>query len=180
MINIIIGLLSLIPYIDINFTKLIYNFPTKKFSKFFSIFIIYFNILVNFILLWFIPFKIIKLRYFIELFIVDIIFKHIIDRKRPKDSLFKNNCYFGFTNFTFTKNLFNIWKNTDSFPSGHVTTVYCTWILLSDFFESLILNYFYVIIISLTFYSRINIGAHYLSDCVWAIIISNYCYSLLK
>ena len=177
MINLLIGLISLIPHIDIIFTNFIYKLPIKKFSKYFSVFIIYFNLLVNLILLFYIPLKLVILRYLIELLIVNLIFKQIINRKRPKDSLFKCKEYFGINNFTLSFKI-NFNKTLDSFPSGHVTTVFCTLYLINNFINFIFLKKIYVLLLTLTFISRVNIGAHYFSDCVWAILISDYIYNI--
>ena len=177
MINLLIGLISLIQYIDLIFTNFIYKLPIKKISKLFSVFIIYFNLLVNIILLFYIPFKLVILRYLIELLIVNLIFKQIINRKRPLDSLFKNNKYYGINDFTLSFKI-NLNKTLDSFPSGHVTTVFCTLYLISNFTNFMFLKKIYELLLVLTFISRVNIGAHYFSDCVWAILISDYIYNI--
>lgn len=178
MISIIIGILSFIPLIDMYFTKLIYNLPLKDFSTFFSKFIICFNLLINIILLYYISFQIIFCRYIVEILIVNLLFKQIIDRKRPRDGFFIDNIYNGLSSLTLFKDYNLFFKKTDSFPSGHVTSVFCTYLLISRL-NNIVFNFCYLIILILTFYSRINIGAHYFSDCVWAILISYYSYNLL-
>ena len=162
MILLLIGFISFIPIIDIFFTNHIYSFPTHKFSCIFSKYIIYFNLIVNLIMIYYIPLKIIFYRYFVELFIINFCFKWLLDRPRPN----QNKNYFGLKNIVLSKN----WLKYQSFPSGHVATVFCTYFIINNLY----LKYFYLFLIFITIYSRINKGAHYFSDCIWAIIISYY------
>ena len=167
-ILIIFGLISFIPTIDITITKYIYNITNLHyFSSQFSYYIIYFNLFYNLILFYFIDWKIMLYRYFIELIIINFCFKWLLDRPRPCSSLLKNNKYFGINNITISKK----WKLNQSFPSGHVATVYCTYFIVNEYFNNLMLSYFYLFLLFTTILCRINIGAHHFTDCIFAILI---------
>lgn len=182
IILIILGLISFIPTIDIIITKSIYSITNLHyFSSIFSFYIIYFNLFYNLILFYFIDWKIILYRYFIELIIINFCFKWLLDRPRPCSSLLKNNKYFGINNITISKN----WKINQSFPSGHVCTMYCSY-YLSNYLSNYLPNYFsllqsniFLILFLITFFCRINKGAHHFSDCIWAVIISKFFFFLI-
>lgn len=166
LLYLLILLILSMPIFDKYLTIYINKFNTKTFSYIFSKYIIYFNLIINIVLIKYIYWKIILFRYFIELFIINFCFKCLLDRPRPRDSLLKDNKYYGVTDIIISKN----WYNNQSFPSGHVTTVYCTFRLI-NYLDIHILSLFYQILLILTIYSRINVGAHYLSDCTFAIFI---------
>lgn len=170
----ILSLLSIIPYIDIKTTRYINSFKIQKYTKFFSDKIIIFNLFVNIFILY--NYKIyleIFIRYFIELFIINFCFKCFLDRPRPKYSLLKNNIiceenYISIFNLQISKN----WSKDQlqSFPSGHVSTVYLTYYLINNHYYKI----FYFILLLLTIISRINLAAHHLSDCICAILLCNF------
>ena len=54
----------------------------------------------------------------------------LLERKRPEDSLFLNNKYEGIYNIRFSKN----WFKNQSFPSGHVATIYLTYRLFKNIY----------------------------------------------
>ena len=155
-----------IPVVDKYITKLLYDQKNlHKFSKLFSNYIIYFNIVVNIYILLYkkIYYKLI-LRYFIELFIINIVFKMFLDRPRPRDSYLLNDLlYTPVYNIRYSKN----WHINQSFPSGHTATLYLTFFLTYNSY----LNYLYLVLLGLTVFSRINSGAHYVTDCVSSILI---------
>lgn len=157
--------------IDIYITKIIYRINSQKFSKNFSEYIIFFNILINAIILIYVPFYLFCFRYFIELFIINFCCKCLLDRPRPRDSLFLNNKYYGINDIKLSRK----WSNNQSFPSGHVATVYCTYRLIC-YLDWNYLSIFYKFLIYLTIFCRINLGAHYLSDCVFSLFICSILY----
>ena len=177
ILNILIIFLSSIPIIDITITKYLYLLKTRKITSLFSTYIIYFNLIVNLMLLNKINYKIIIYRYFVELFIINVCFKSLLDRPRPYDSIFKINInkYYGIFDLKISKK----WTINQSFPSGHVSTIYSTFYIINNIPSWYLANYFYLLLLILTIYSRINIGAHYFSDCIFAIFICNFCLSLL-
>ena len=66
------------------------------------------------------------------------------------------------------------WKKFQSFPSGHVSSTYISLLLLEkDFLMHKFITY---ILIFLIIIARINNGAHYFSDCMYAIFFVN-CYT---
>ena len=107
-------------------------------------------------------------RYFIELIIINFCFKWLLDRPRPKYSLIKNNNFISIFETTISKK----WKSNQSFPSGHVATIYCTYYIISTHLNNLILSYFYLFLLFTTCFCRINLGAHHFTDCIFAILIS--------
>ena len=153
--------------LDRNLTILFHKVNLHKFSNIFSKYIIYFNILINCYLLYYINFMIIIYRYFIELIIINFCFKWLLDRPRPRNSLFKNNKFVSIFEITISKK----WKSNQSFPSGHVATVYCTYYIINEYFNHLMLSYFYLLLLFTTIFCRINIGAHHFTDCIFAILI---------
>ena len=166
---------SAIPSVDLFITNKISSIPTYKFSKFFSIYIIFFNIMSN-IYYYYLNLSLQKLivRYFIELIVVNVLLKMLIDRPRPYECLKNDEKLLNINNFKsifhlkFTNNIF---KN-QSFPSGHVATVYGTYLL----FE----NKFYLLLVFITIYSRMNIKMHHYSDCLWSILVTDFCFYIFN
>lgn len=162
-----IALFSSISIIDYNITILLMKIPTKKFSSFFSKNIIYINIIFNLYLLFYsnISKLFILKRYFIDLFIINFCFKWCLDRKRPNTSIYKK------FNSIFDITISKKWKINQSFPSGHLSTIFNTYLLIIKL-NNQYLNNLYLIFTILTFYSRINLGAHHLSDCIFSLFLS--------
>ena len=94
---------KIINYLDRNLTIIIHKVNLHKFSNIFSKYIIYFNILISCYLLYYINFMIIIYRYFIELIIINFCFKWLLDRPRPRNSLFKNNKFVSIFEITISK-----------------------------------------------------------------------------
>jgi len=168
MIYYFILLLVSIPKIDKEITLKIMSLKKYHyFSHQFSDYIIVFNIVVNLMLLFNISLYKLFFRYFVEHFIINFLFKMLLDRPRPKESLIKHpNRYKSIFDIRLSNNI-NINK---SFPSGHISTLYLTSLLL------LYNNYFciyllYLFIIFITIFARINSGNHHISDCLWALFI---------
>ena len=167
MIYYFILLLLSIPKIDKQLTlKIISLKKYYYFSNLFSDYIIVFNILVNLFLFFNISLSKLLFRYFVEHFIINFLLKMLLDRPRPKESLIKNhNQYKSILDIKLSK---NIYKNK-SFPSGHVSTLYLTLLLLYNHYYYIYL--FYIPIVFITIFARINTSNHHLSDCLWALYI---------
>ena len=170
MLEYLLCFLISVPFIDKLLTKLIYNRKSlHQFSNLFSQYIIYINIITNIYYISYISnyYKVFY-RYFIDLFLVNIILKSVFDRPRPKESYLLNiNSYIPIYKIGLSKN----WSENQSFPSGHVTTIYLTHFLIYN--TSIYLRYLYKLFIILTIFCRINTGSHYASDCYWALLIAH-------
>ena len=174
MLLLILSALSIIPYIDITVTTFVNSFKIQKYTEYFSDKIIYFNLFANILILiktknYLVTF----LRYFTELIIINFFFKWLLDRPRPKYSLLKNNNsnkknYISVFNLKISKD----WSKNQSFPSGHVSTIYLTYYLINNYNCKLL----YFILLLLTIISRINLAAHHFSDCIVAMFICNLCF----
>jgi len=170
-----IALLSNIPVIDKYITVRISKLKhVEKYTRQFSMAIIYFNIGFNIYLWGYIPSNILYLRYCIELLLVNVMLKYLLDRPRPKHSLLTTGKYYPIYKIRITKN----WRKKQSFPSGHVTTVYCTYYLL-NMLDFPAWTWIYFFLLFLTIFARINTGAHHFSDCIWAILICQYAFKYL-
>jgi membrane-associated phospholipid phosphatase len=162
--------ITYLPFIDKYITRVLYKQKKfYRFSRLFSNYIIHFNIIVNiYVLLYKQLYQKLILRYFIELVLINVVFKMFLDRPRPRNSyLIKKNLYIPVYKIRPSKN----WYINQSFPSGHMATIYLTYFLTYN--TNVYLNYLYFSLIGLTLFCRINAGAHYLSDCVSSIIICN-------
>jgi membrane-associated phospholipid phosphatase len=167
-----------IPNVDYTLTKKLIDVRKSKIkTQLFSHYIVYINFFFNCYLYWQnISVHLILWRYFIELFIINILFKYFIFRTRPIFSFIGRRNFQSFHkmkihNFDIRKK-----KRNQSFPSGHVSTVYLTWCLIPNTW--LILYSIYSLIVALTIYARVNVRAHHLSDCLFAILISHYFFYL--
>ena len=163
--------ISTIPTIDKYVSNSIYNINSIKGISFFVAYRIHFIILfisrihglfynyyytVNYILF--------------ELFIINFCCKWIISRPRPVDCLTKEYVPVYALSFSSLKN----WKKFQSFPSGHVSSIYISLLLLEKY---LLMHKFLTYIFTfLIIIARINKGAHYFSDCMYAIFFVN-CYT---
>jgi membrane-associated phospholipid phosphatase len=164
-------IISTIPIIDISFNNYIQSFKIQKYTQYFSDKIVYFNIIINLLYLYYyLDYWNSFVRYFIELFIVNFCFKCLLDRPRPKETEISK--YYSVFDIKISKN----WLKNQSFPSGHVTTVYLTYNLINNLF----FKNFYLFLVLLTAISRINLGDHHLSDCCWSILICNCSLFLFK
>jgi len=168
-------LISTIPFIDKQLTILIYNLRQfHHFSKNFSTWILYFNILINLGYIYFIGnYKNVFVRYFIELFIINILFKSLLDRPRPRNSLIKTANYIPIYKIHLTKD----WAKNQSFPSGHIATIFTTFLLFENYS---IIKHLYLIILGVTGFCRVNLGEHHVSDCIWSLYICQFSYNYLK
>ena len=161
-----VGLFASIPKVDQWLTTTIYSLPTGQYSAAFSTYILPVNFVVC---LWAAPnIGVYLYRYGVEMVLVNGLFKSLLDRPRPRDSLFLTGTtafYAPLHGIRFTKN----YRLNQSFPSGHVATIYLTYSLLTGTLAT-----WYAVVLGLTFFARINAGAHHFSDCVWALIICQF------
>ena len=166
-----------IPKIDYSVTRKIIEIrKSKRKTRWFSRNILFINVGVNvYLYIQNIPLELIFYRYFIELIIINLILKTFIFRVRPKYSFLNRGKFQSIYKMKIQK--FDLWKKwqNQSFPSGHVSTVYLTWCLIP---ETWLLYNIYLLFVGLTVYARINVRAHHLSDCLFAILISHYFFYL--
>jgi membrane-associated phospholipid phosphatase len=160
--------LSSIPAIDIYVTERIYRLSTfHRFSTYFSTAILWLNFTGSLACL---PASYTRYvyRYAVELGLINVGFKSLLDRPRPVDSWLTNK---GEYPPVYAIRYTNCATLNQSFPSGHVATVYCTYHLLSvsDFPEAA--QQLWVVLLGLTIFARMNLGAHHFSDCMWALLI---------
>ena len=167
------ALVSSIPFID----KLISNGTrnikkTWYMSKIYSKYITDINTVFAFFnVIYYKNYKSLIVRIFVELVIINFCFKWLLDRPRPREF---NGKYISIYNMKLSKK----WECNQSFPSGHVTSSYLLYFMFKDTLN----KNFSIILYFLTFitaFARMNLGAHYLSDCVFAVLISESAYNLL-
>ena len=180
MINIILLILSLslIPKIDIWFTKYIYQINFLKIlsgSQFIKRYFLGINCIfyAYFIYLGF--WKMILYHSLFDLLFINFFLKWCIKRIRPISSLFKDDKYFGLTDFKFTSK----WAINQSFTSSHVSFTYSVFYLFWNFTCLNLLSYSYLIALIIMILCRINKGAHYLSDCCYSLIFCTLFYQYI-
>ena len=167
-----------IPNVDYTLTKKLIDVrKSKRKTRLFSQHIIFINLFFNGYLYWQnISVHLILWRYFIELFIINILFKYFIFRSRPKYSFIDRRNFQSIVKMKIRKFDIRKKKRNQSFPSGHVSTVYLTWCLIPNTW--IMLYSIYSLIVVLTIYARVNVRAHHLSDCIFALLISHYFFYL--
>ena len=175
----IILLLSAIPFIDIMITEYIYNLNFLKFvsnSEFIKSYILYINISVYLFIacycnLW----KIVLYSASFDLLVINFLFKWCLDRRRPSESLFAKDREY---HSLLKTNPSLKWSINQSFPSSHVSFTYSIYRLL-QFANQFWLSNIYFMLTLLMMLFRINKGAHYLSDCCFAILFYQGFYNLI-
>jgi len=95
--------------------------------------------------------------------------KHIVGRPRPNHTILDNSLIFDF--FTFDSNF-------HSFPSGHTSTIFIVALICSKIIPRL--KYFFLVFALLISFSRIVVGAHFLSDIIGGIIIAFLGFKLIN
>lgn len=168
-----LALVSSIPFIDKFISNSIRNIKkTWYISKFYSKYITNINAVFAFFnLIYYNNYKSLIIRIFVELIIINFCFKWLLDRPRP---IHANGKYTSI----FEIKLSEKWKCNQSFPSGHVASSYLLYFIYKDIVNKnlSIILYFLTFV---TVFARINLGAHYFSDCVFAVLISEKAYNLL-
>tara|TARA_Y100000590_G_scaffold469441_1_gene657018 strand:- start:2288 stop:3619 length:1332 start_codon:yes stop_codon:yes gene_type:complete len=97
------------------------------------------------------------------------IIKHVLGRPRPNSTNFDGS--FGLNFFTFDSNL-------HSFPSGHTATIFSAALVFAFFVPKLkLVFYFLALIIS---FSRVVVGAHFITDVVAGIAVAFIGYKVSK
>ena len=175
----IILFLSAIPIIDKIITKFIYNLNYLKFisnSQFIKSYILYINIIVYIFIAFYVGlWKIVLNSALFDLFIINFLFKWCLNRRRPNESLFaKEKEYHSIFKTYPTLN----WSINQSFPSSHVSFTYSIY-RLSLCANQYWLSKVYLILTIFMIIFRINKGAHYFSDCCFAILFYQLFYNLI-
>ena len=69
------------------------------------------------------------------------------------------------------------WNKNQSFPSGHIATIYTTYLL---FESNPFIKYLYLLLLCVTGFCRVNLGDHHVSDCIFSLYICQISYHYLK
>lgn len=178
----LIACISGIPKIDNYVTSYIQKINTIKLSNYFSNVICEYNVLISIIICYqYSVFYIWTIKAIIDFVIINSICKVFIKRYRPRE--IENNNHEN-TQITLRPLKEITWDKIfihNSFPSGHVTSSYTTYLILKEIEPniSILVDVQWYLFI-MTIYGRINVKAHYLSDCMFAICISQLCFDILN
>ena len=107
--------------------------------------------------------------YLIAIGLITQIAKHIVGRPRPNYTEFENPYLFNY--FTFESNF-------HSFPSGHSSTIFMVFLILSAVLPKL--KYYFFIFASIIALSRIIVGAHFITDVVAGGLLALIVYKFLN
>jgi membrane-associated phospholipid phosphatase len=178
----LIACISGIPKIDNYITSYIQKINTIKLSKYFSNVICEYNVLISITICYqYGVFYMWTIKAIIDFVIINSICKVFIKRYRPRE--IENNNHEN-TQITLRPLKEITWSKIfihNSFPSGHVTSSYTTYLILKEIEPniSILVDVQWYLFI-MTIYGRINVKAHYLSDCMFAICISQLCFDILN
>ena len=97
------------------------------------------------------------------------VLKHVLGRPRPNYSGAEDS--FGFSFFTFDSNF-------HSFPSGHASTIFIVFLILSKIIPQL--KYYFFILAMIIAISRVFVGAHFFTDIVASGLIAIITFKILN
>ena len=95
--------------------------------------------------------------------------KHLIGRSRPNHTTFDGS--FGF-------DFFSLDSNFHSFPSGHTSTIFILALVFSKVIPNL--KYFFISYASIIAFSRVVVGAHFLTDVFGGVLIAVVSYKIIN
>ena len=178
----LIACISGIPKIDKYITAYIQRINPIKVSNYFSTVICEYNVLISITICYhYGVFYLWTIKAIIDFVIINSICKVFIKRYRPRE-IENNNRENTLITLRPLKEI--TWDKIfihNSFPSGHVTSSYTTYLILKEIKPNItfLVNVQWCLFV-ITIYGRINVKAHYLSDCMFAICISQLCFDILN
>jgi len=108
--------------------------------------------------------KIDSLFFFVAMLITGVltqIIKHVVGRPRPNHSIIENNFNFSF---------FSLDSSFHSFPSGHTSTIFVIALCFSLLLPKI--KYFFIFFSSIIAFSRVVVGAHFLTDIIGGAVVA--------